>query len=84
MSKKNEETVRFMQDGPEYKLSELPPDVLNLLERYNKNKAQRDEFVMNAQESLDDFNRLLDSYAKDGQAGAEKAMNDKKVIKGVK
>ena len=60
MSKKNEETVRFMQDGPEYKLSELPPDVLKIFERNNKNKTQRDEFVINAQESRVYFKRLLD------------------------
>lgn len=83
MSDKQEETVRFQKDGPEFKVSELSPEVLNLLERYNKKKEQRDTFVLQAQETLDDYNRLLDSLGFSAQEKAQ-SQTQKTILKEVK
>jgi len=59
----NEEpTVKFSEDGTEYKISEMSDEARTLFARWQEKKNVRDEFVLKANNDIDDLNRLMASY----------------------
>jgi hypothetical protein len=61
----NERTVKFSPDGPDYKVSELPDKAKELFARWEEKKVIRDNFIIKANNDIDDLNRVLASYEAD-------------------
>ena len=57
-----EPTIKFTEDGKEHKLSELPEEAKRLMARWQEKKQIRDEFIIKANNDIDDLNILLSSY----------------------
>lgn len=66
MSEKNkavdEPTVTFSDKGKKHKLSDMPDEAKELYIRWQEKKRIRDEFVIKANNDIDDLNTLLSSY----------------------
>ena len=66
MSEKNkaveEPTVKFADDGKEHKINEMPDEAKQLYIRWQEKKQIRDEFIIKANNDIDDLNVLLSSY----------------------
>lgn len=66
MSEKNkavdEPTVKFADDGKEHKINDMPDEAKELYIRWQEKKRIRDEFVIKANNDIDDLNTLLSSY----------------------
>ena len=66
MSEKNKEanelTVKFADDGKEHKVNDMPDEAKQLMARWQEKKQIRDEYIIKANNDIDDLNTLLTSY----------------------
>ena len=66
MSEKNktvdEPTVKFADDGKEHKINDMPDEAKQLYIRWQEKKQIRDDFIIKANNDIDDLNTLLSSY----------------------
>jgi hypothetical protein len=60
-----EPTVKFADDGKEHKINEMPDNAKELYLLWQEEKQNRDNFIMNANKSIDKLNRILSSYESD-------------------
>ena len=58
----DEPTIKFADDGIEYKINEMPESAKELMARWQEKKQIRDEFVVKANNDIDDLNTLLTAY----------------------
>ena len=58
-------TVKFADDGKEHKINEMPDNAKELYLLWQEEKQNRDNFIMNANKSIDKLNRILSSYESD-------------------
>jgi len=57
-----EPTIKFSDDGEVYKVNDMPDEAKALLMRWNDKNKIRDEFIIKANNDIDDLNTLLSSY----------------------
>jgi hypothetical protein len=57
-----EPTVKFADDGKEHKINDMPDEAKQLYIRWQEKKQIRDEFIIKANNDIDDLNTLLSSY----------------------
>jgi hypothetical protein len=57
-----EPTIKFADDGKEHKISEMPDEAKQLMARWQEKKQIRDEFIIKANNDIDDLNTLLSAY----------------------
>ena len=50
----DEPTIKFADDGIEYKINEMPESAKELMARWQEKKQIRDEFVVKANNDIDD------------------------------
>ena len=55
-------TVKFADDGKEHKVNDMPDEAKELYIRWQDKRRIRDEFVIKANNDIDDLNTLLSSY----------------------
>ena len=60
-----EPTIKFADDGKEHKINEMPDNAKELYLLWQEEKQNRDNFIMNANKSIDKLNRILSSYESD-------------------
>lgn len=58
----DEPTIKFADDGVEHKVSEMPDEAKQLMARWQEKKQIRDEFIIKANNDIDDLNTLLSAY----------------------
>jgi len=58
----DEPTIKFADDGKEHKINEMPDNAKELMARWQEKKQIRDEFIIKANNDIDDLNTLLGSY----------------------
>ena len=58
----DEPTIKFADDGKEHKINEMPDNAKELMARWQEKKQVRDEFIIKANNDIDDLNTLLNSY----------------------
>ena len=58
----DEPTIKFADDGKEHKINEMPDNAKELMARWQEKKQIRDEFIIKANNDIDDLNTLLASY----------------------
>jgi len=58
-------TVKFADDGKEHKVNEMPNNAKELYLLWQEEKQNRDNFIINANKSIDKLNRILSSYESD-------------------
>jgi len=58
----DEPTIKFADDGKEHKINEMPDNAKELMARWQEKKQVRDEFIIKANNDIDDLNTLLSSY----------------------
>jgi hypothetical protein len=58
----DEPTIKFADDGKEHKINEMPDNAKELMARWQEKKQVRDEFIIKANNDIDDLNTLLGSY----------------------
>lgn len=58
----DEPSVKFSDDGKKHKVSAMPDEAKELYIRWQEKKRIRDEFVIKANNDIDDLNTLLSSY----------------------
>ena len=58
----DEPTIKFADDGKEHKINEMPDNAKELMARWQEKKQVRDEFIIKANNDIDDLNTLLASY----------------------
>lgn len=58
----DEPTIKFADDGKEHKINEMPDNAKELMARWQEKKQVRDEFIVKANNDIDDLNTLLNSY----------------------
>jgi hypothetical protein len=58
----DEPTIKFADDGKEHKINEMPDNAKELMARWQEKKQIRDEFIIKANNDIDDLNILLSSY----------------------
>ena len=57
--------IKFEEDGKEYVVNDMPDNAKELYIRYQKEKQNRDNIILNANETIDNLNRLLTSFEAD-------------------
>ena len=57
-----EPTVKFADNGKEHKINDMPEQAKQLYIRWQEKKQIRDEFIIKANNDIDDLNTLLSSY----------------------
>jgi hypothetical protein len=57
-----EPTIKFADDGVEHKVNDMPDEAKQLMARWQEKKQIRDEFIIKANNDIDDLNILLSSY----------------------
>ena len=57
-----EPTIKFSDDGEVYKVSDMPDEAKQLYIRWQEKKQIRDDFIIKANNDIDDLNTLLSSY----------------------
>lgn len=57
--------IKFEEDGKEYVVNDMPDNAKELYIRYQKEKQNRDNIILNANETVDNLNRLLTSFETD-------------------
>src|SRR5210317_1766724 len=57
-----EPTIKFADDGKEHKVNEMPDNAKELMARWQEKKQIRDDFIIKANNDIDDLNTLLGSY----------------------
>jgi hypothetical protein len=57
-----EPTIKFADDGVEHKVNDMPDEAKQLMFRWQEKKRIRDEFIIKANNDIDDLNILLSSY----------------------
>ena len=55
-------TVKFADNGVEHKVNDMPDEAKQLMARWQEKKQIRDEFIIKANNDIDDLNILLSSY----------------------
>ena len=60
-----EPTIKFTEDGKEHKVNEMPNNAKELYLLWQEEKQNRDNFIINANKSIDKLNRILSSYESD-------------------
>jgi hypothetical protein len=60
-----EPTVKFADDGKEHKVNEMPNNAKELYLLWQEEKQNRDNFIINANKSIDKLHRILSSYESD-------------------
>ncbi len=60
-----EPTIKFADDGKEHKINEIPENAKELYLLWQEERQNRDNFIMNANKSIDKLNRILSSYESD-------------------
>ena len=60
-----EPTIKFADDGKEHKINEMPDNAKELYLLWQEEKQNRDNFIVNANKSIDKLNRILSSYESD-------------------
>jgi len=55
-------TVKFADDGKEHKVNDMPDEAKQLYIRWQDKRQIRDEFIIKANNDIDDLNTLLSSY----------------------
>ena len=58
----DEPTIKFADDGKEHKINEMPDNAKELMARWQEKKQVRDEFIVKANNDIDDLNTFLGSY----------------------
>ena len=58
----DEPTVKFAEDGKEHKVNDMPDEAKQLYLRWQEKKQIRDDFIIKANNDIDDLNTLLSSY----------------------
>jgi DNA polymerase II small subunit/DNA polymerase delta subunit B len=58
----DEPTIKFADDGKEHKINEMPDNAKELMVRWQEKKQIRDDFIIKANNDIDDLNTLLGSY----------------------
>ncbi|MBT8375329.1 MAG: hypothetical protein KJO22_00520 [Bacteroidia bacterium] len=58
----DEPTVKFADDGKEHKINDMPDEAKQLYIRWQEKKQIRDDFIIKANNDIDDLNTLLSSY----------------------
>jgi len=61
-AKAEELTVKFADDGKEHKVNDMPDEAKQLYIRWQDKRQIRDEFIIKANNDIDDLNTLLSSY----------------------
>ena len=61
----DEPTIKFADDGKEHKINEMPDNAKELYLLWQEERQNRDNFIMNANKSIDKLNRILSSYESD-------------------
>ena len=61
----DEPTIKFADDGKEHKINEMPDNAKELYLLWQEEKQNRDNFIINANKSIDKLNRILSSYESD-------------------
>jgi len=64
-SESEELKIKFEEDGKEYVVNDMPDNAKELYIRYQKEKQNRDNIILNANETIDNLNRLLTSFEAD-------------------
>ena len=57
--------IKFSEDGKEHVVNDMPDNAKELYILYQEEKQNRDNFIMNANKSIDKLNRILSSYESD-------------------
>ena len=57
-----EPTIKFADDGVEHKINDMPDEAKQLMARWQDKKQIRDEFIIKANNDIDDLNTLLTAY----------------------
>lgn len=70
MSEKNkpeneELKIKFEENGKEYVVNDMPDNAKELYILYQEERQNRDNFILNANKSIDKLNRILTSYEAD-------------------
>lgn len=60
-----EPTIKFADNGKEHKINEMPDNAKELYLLWQEEKQNRDNFIINANKSIDKLNRILSSYESD-------------------
>ena len=58
----DEPTIKFADDGVEHKINDMPDEAKQLMARWQEKKQVRDEFIIKANNDIDDLNTLLTAY----------------------
>ena len=58
-----EETVRFSDDGPEYKVSELSDDAVLLLNKCKMHQEQKNRYIQEANLNVEQMDILIGYYS---------------------
>jgi hypothetical protein len=74
-----EPTVKFADDGKEHKINEMPDNAKELYLLWQEEKQNRDNFIINANKSIDKLNRILSSYESDMKNILEPAEDKPKI-----
>ena len=54
--------IKFEEDGKEYVVNDMPDNAKELYVRWQEKKQIRDEFIIKANNDIDDLNTLLSAY----------------------
>ena len=57
--------IKFEEDGKEYVVNDMPDNAKELYILYQEERQNRDNFILNANKSIDKLNRILTSYEAD-------------------
>jgi len=74
-----EPTIKFADDGKEHKINEMPDNAKELYLLWQEERQNRDNFIMNANKSIDKLNRILSSYESDMKNILEPAEDEPKI-----
>ena len=66
-----EETVRFSDDGPEYKVSELSDDAVLLLNKCKMHQEQKNRYIQEANLNVEQMDILIGYYSDQLKAAVE-------------
>jgi len=66
-----EETVRFSDDGPEYKVSDLSDDAVLILNKCKMHQEQKNRYIQEANSNVEQMDILIGYYSDKLKAAVE-------------
>ena len=71
--------IKFEEDGKEYVVNDMPDNAKELYARWQEKIQIRDNFIVKANNDIDDLNRIMASYKVDMQNILEPAEDEPKI-----